>query len=67
MHKFTKPQLEALQAVQERLNAPGNRPSVAPVSYLALRRKCWLSFGNVLMVPFFTMVLGIEPDGHTHS
>lgn len=35
-------------------------------SYRHFRRTAFPCFG-VLMVPFAGMLLGIEPDGHTHS
>jgi hypothetical protein len=39
-----------------------------PTSYLAFRRTASRAIGDAcIMVPWCGMVLGIEPDGYTHS
>lgn len=59
--KLTKPQQEALKKVFLRHNDDDNH-----ASYLAFRRTVLYGPGCV-MVPYFGMFLGIEPDGYTHS
>ena len=36
-------------------------------SFLRFRRNAFWAFGNVLMVPWCGMIVGIEPDGEVHS
>ena len=63
MQTLTRAQREALAHVYDRWRRPLE-------SYLSFRRtRCGMAFmDHVLMVQVTpTMVLGIEPDGHTHS
>ena len=46
----------------ERCKSTGNVDS-----YLAFRRTVVPMFGAVVAVPYCGMILGIEPDGYTHS
>jgi hypothetical protein len=59
--KLTKPQQQALLRVFFR-----HAPNAKEVSYLGFRRTVFPGPGCV-MVPYFGMFLGIEPDGYTHS
>jgi len=65
MINLTRPQREALRHVHQRVIA-AQRPSARPVPYRAFRRTVLPGPGCV-MVPFAGMILGIEPDGYTHS
>jgi len=56
---LTKEQRLALKRIYDR---EWNKPD----SYLAFRRTVGYGFGCI-MVPWCGMVLGIEPDGYTHS
>jgi len=58
--KLSKQQQRALLAVY-------HRDWRKPLSYLAFRRTAFIAFGDVLMVPWCGMLLGIETDGYTHS
>lgn len=57
--KLTKEQGRALKRVYER--------TVTGKSFLTFRRSVQVAFGNVAMVEWCGMILGIEPDGYTHS
>ena len=56
---LTKEQRIALKRIYDR---EWNKPD----SYLTFRRTVEYGFGCI-MVPWCGMVLGIEPDGYTHS
>jgi hypothetical protein len=59
---LTREQRLALKSVYDR------GASTNPASYLQFRRTARLdSLMDCVMVPWAGMVLGIEPDGHTHS
>lgn len=64
-NRATKEQLKALKALYERtLAAPET------VSFLQFRRRAMWEFGRgpkALLVNWCGMVVGIEPDGYTHS
>lgn len=55
----TKAQQKALMGLYERYRQ-------SP-TYLRFRRNAFWAFGNVLMVPWCGMIVGIEEDGHVHS
>jgi hypothetical protein len=58
---ITKEQSKALKRVYDRDR------TVAP-SYMKFRRSAiYVHHMKVLMIPWKNMVLGIEPDGYTHS
>jgi len=49
-----------------------NRKNMWPQTYLQFRRTAWFEFAfgdtpPALMIGWCGMVLGIEPDGYTHS
>jgi hypothetical protein len=55
-------------------NQPAQRPLLLPREYRAFRRTCWYEWlsrrsdgTRTIMVPWSGMLLGIEPDGYTHS
>lgn len=56
---ITRAQREAI-AKKYRQNPDG------ALTYREFRRRAQKNFG-ILMLPWCGMVLGIEPDGHTHS
>jgi len=58
-HIPTKAQQQALLSLYQRYQQ-------SP-TFLRFRRNAFWAFGNVLMVPWCGMIIGIEPDGYTHS
>lgn len=79
MHITTRAQREALFRVFQRefpgwispgwrlnYNGPG-KVRVPLIQYLRFRRKAFIAFGNCVMIPWGSMILGIERDGYTHS
>lgn len=61
--KLTKEQQKALKALWER-SQPENRPP-----YLHFRRMVYPELGSrdTAMIHWAGMVVGIEPDGYTHT
>jgi len=55
----TKAQQKALLSLYQRFQQ-------SP-SYLKFRRNAFWAYGDVLMVPWAGMYVGIEADGYTHS
>jgi hypothetical protein len=68
---MTVQQSKALRRLWERLSADGRGQWGAYAqprqAYRAFRKSAFLAFGNVVMIRWCGMVIGIEPDGHTHS
>lgn len=71
--KLTKEQQKALKRLWDRDKADALREKLSDrketstwSSYLAMRRTVFPGPGCV-MIPWAGMILGIEPDGHTHS
>jgi hypothetical protein len=65
MIKTTRPQRLALKRVYDRITE-ARKPSQRPLPYRQFRNTVFPG-PDCIMVPFAGMVLGIEPDGYTHS